>query len=77
MLIEILIYSKNGFKLIYTIWNMKQNIKQAGAELCQAQVKLGLAKLDLWELRPSFIFKETEVVLIQKVTEVVFYLQKN
>ena len=25
----------------------EQNRKQAGAELCQAQVKLGLAKLDL------------------------------
>ena len=54
--------------------NHKKIKKQAGAELCQAQVKLGLVKL---VLRSSSIYKETEVVFIKILTMVVFHLQKK
>jgi hypothetical protein len=67
------------------MWHGKEK-KQAGAELCQAQWKLGLAKLDL----PSmyfFIFKKTlrsfsncqqiDVVFFCTIIEVIFHLNEN
>jgi hypothetical protein len=64
----------------------KKRKKQAGAELCQAQLKLGLAMLDLHstKLRSSSLYEKIEVIFhliywsslpsMEKV-EVVFHLQ--
>jgi hypothetical protein len=30
------------------VWPMEKKLKQAGAELCQAQIKLGLAKIEIF-----------------------------
>ena len=58
---------------LITIFDLKINIskKQTGAELCQAQVKLGLAKTDL------FFHLIEKLGPFAKTIEVVFNLKKK
>ena len=51
-----LVGSNNSCILLWAFWlGKKQTKKQAGAELCQAHWKLGLAKLDLPSMYFSYI----------------------
>ena len=51
----------------------REKKEQAGAELCQAQEKLGLANKLIW----SFTSKQIEVVVHFSKIRVVFYLPLN